>query len=87
MKHAPPLHTLACINVFGANELEYFKPSIHWQTFICKLQVSQSLDKFAVSVYTMKLQETLQNFCLVKLVKFVLTLWRGKGDCVWLLQQ
>ena len=35
----------------------------------------------------MKLQQTKQNFCLVQLVKFVLTMWRGKGDCVWLLQQ
>ena len=35
----------------------------------------QSLDKFVVSVYTMKLQQTLHNFCLVKFVKFV---WREK---------
>ena len=57
------------------------------QTFACKLQLCQSLDKFAVPVYTMKLRPTLQNFCLVKFVKFVLTIWRAKGDCVWLLQQ
>ena len=55
------------------------------QTFVCKLKVC--LDKFAVPVYTMTFQQTLQNFCLVELVKFVLTMWRAKKDRVWLLQQ
>ena len=30
-----------------------------YQTFVCKLQVCRSLDKFAVHVYTLKLKQTL----------------------------
>ena len=70
-----------CNEFTAGGRSEFFLDSV------CKLQVCQTLDEFPVPVYTMKLQQTLQNFCLVKLVKFVLTMWRAKGDCIWLLQQ
>ena len=61
----------------GSFGLLSLKSSLHWQTLPNFCLQTLVLPKFGYvcgASLPMKLQQTLQNFCLVKLVKFVLTM-------------